>query len=77
MLHLAKDISGIELPSLIEQLKSQHPVRKRLDEVVLKAIDLSPNAIARLIPRLHRHLAQEVEALKSLVEGVPEDDLAE
>jgi hypothetical protein len=50
-------------------LKNRFPLREEIDKAVLKVLGFSDDEIERLLDYLYPALANEIEQLKTLMEG--------
>jgi len=57
-----EDVKDVELPSILEQLKTKHPIRRKIDESILKVLGVEID-----LDSLYDRIAQEIELLKSLM----------
>ncbi len=57
-----EDVKDVELPSILEQLKTKHPIRKEIDESILKVLGVEID-----LDSLYDRIAQEIELLRSLM----------
>jgi len=62
----AKDES---FPSLLEQLKTKFPLRVEIDRAVLRVLGFGDDEIDRLLDYLYPALANEIQQLKTLMQG--------
>jgi len=69
LLSLFKKIKSTEFPSIIDQLKNKFPLRVEIDKTLLKMLGLDDDEIARVLDYLYPALANEIEKLKTLMEG--------
>jgi hypothetical protein len=69
MLSLYDKIKSVEFPSLLGQLKEKFPARVEIDKLMLKALDLSDDEIRHILGYLYPALANEIEQLKTLMQG--------
>jgi Eco57I restriction-modification methylase len=69
LLLLFEEIKDKEFPSIMEQLSKVNPLRKEIDKVVLKILGFSDTKIQKLIDQLYPILADEIQKLKTLMEG--------
>jgi hypothetical protein len=58
-----------EFPSILEQLKNRFPLREEIDKAVLKVLGFGDDEIERLLDYLYPALTNEIEQLKTLMEG--------
>ncbi len=67
LLKIFEEVKDIELPSILEQLKIKHPIRKKIDKSILKVLGVEID-----LDTLYDWIAKEIELLKSLMsEGRP------
>jgi len=64
-----EDIKDAEFPSLLKQLRLSHPVRQRIDKLILEIIGFEKTEIEEILHLLYPVLANEIEKLKTLMEG--------
>jgi hypothetical protein len=69
LLQLFEKLRNQEFPSILQQLNKINPLRTEIDRVVLKILGFSDTQIQRLIDQLYSLLAEEIEKLKTLMEG--------
>jgi hypothetical protein len=69
LLDLFEQMKNIEFPSIIEQLKTKFAPRKELDTMFLQLMGYSSSEVDQLLNYLYPALAQEIEKLKTLMEG--------
>ena len=62
-------VSKASLPSLLEQLRTNHPVRAEIDEVVLRLLGIPETKVSSTSKQLHSELLDEINALKEIMEG--------
>ena len=62
-------LKDTDLESLIRQLKNRSQERVEIDRAVLKAIGFNENESRDMIDSLYPALANEIEKLKTLMEG--------
>lgn len=62
-------MANCELPSIVEQLRTMHHVRKKVDMMILKIIGFEGSEIESMLSYLYPALANEIEKLKTLMEG--------
>ena len=68
-MHLFEKLKGTEFPSILDQLNKINPLRTEIDRVVLKILGFTDTQIQGLIDQLYPLLAEEIEKLKTLMEG--------
>jgi hypothetical protein len=66
---LFDEISKATLPNLLEQLRSGHPIRVKLDEAMLRMVGIPETQIRSMRKQLHSELLAEINALKEMMEG--------
>jgi len=69
LVHLFEKLKGTEFPSILDQLNKINPLRTEIDRVVLKILGFTDTQIQGLIDQLYPLLAEEIEKLKTLMEG--------
>ena len=69
LLRLFDEISNVELPNLLEQLETSHPIRTRIDHAILSALGVTNGRIDSITRELHSGLYSEITALKTMMEG--------
>jgi len=69
MLRLYDKIEAIEFPSLLEQLKDKFPARVEIDRLMLRVLGFPDDEINRILDYLYPALANEIEQLKTLMQG--------
>ena len=69
LLDLFNDIQNESFPSLLQQLKDRFPVRVKIDKAGLKILGFSDDEIDRILDYLYPALANEIEQLKTLMQG--------
>ncbi len=62
ILKIFEEVKDIELPSILEQLKTKHPIRRKIDESILKVLGVEID-----LDSLYDRIAQEIELLRSLM----------
>jgi type I restriction-modification system DNA methylase subunit len=66
LLEIFESIKGESLPSLLEQLKQGHRVRKRIDRAILEMLGYQGD-IESTLERLYHSLAVEIDRLKEMM----------
>ncbi|RLG44819.1 MAG: hypothetical protein DRN81_03580 [Thermoproteota archaeon] len=66
LLDVFEQVKSVEFPSILEQLRSSHPLRRRIDEVWLRILGYS-GRVDRLLDGLYRSLAGEILLLKKMM----------
>jgi type I restriction-modification system DNA methylase subunit len=69
LLDLFEKIGKIEFPSILEQLKTKFSPRKKIDTLLLQIMGYSDKEADQLLDYLYPTLANEIEKLKTLMEG--------
>jgi type I restriction-modification system DNA methylase subunit len=69
LLDLFEKIGMTESPSILDQLKNEFAPRKKLDIMLLRIMGYSENDADLLLDYLYPALAEEIEKLKTLMEG--------
>lgn len=69
LLNTFSKMSRCAFPSLTEQLKTMHPARREIDKLILRIIGFDESEIVEMIDRLYPVLYDEIERLKTLMEG--------
>jgi tRNA1(Val) A37 N6-methylase TrmN6 len=69
ILRTFEDVKDAILPSFLEQLKQSHPIRRKIDELVLEIIGFEKAKIEVILKDLYPAFANEIEKLKTLMEG--------
>jgi len=69
ILRLYDKIKLTEFPSLLNQLKDKFPARVEMDKLMLKVLGFSDDEINRILDSLYPALANEIEQLKTLMQG--------
>ncbi|MHC1571138.1 MAG: hypothetical protein ACXQS9_04715, partial [Methermicoccaceae archaeon] len=62
LLSIFNEVSHEPLPSILEQLKEKHPVRRRIDEAWMQVLGLDVD-----LDWLYGSLAKEIELLKEMM----------
>ncbi|AFU59198.1 putative N-6 DNA methylase family [Candidatus Nitrososphaera gargensis Ga9.2] len=61
------EIKKSELPSILEQLKNEHPARQKIDRTILKVLGFNGRQIDEILAYLYPALTKEITRLKSLM----------
>lgn len=69
LLDLFERIKNKEFPSILDQLKGKFPPRKEIDTMLLQLMGYSIKEADQFLDYLYPALAEEVEKLKTLLEG--------
>lgn len=69
LLNIFNEIKDIEFPSIMTQLKTAFPIRRKIDEAILKVIGFSKEEIEDLLNYLYPTLYKEILRLKELMAG--------
>jgi len=69
LLDLFEKIGKTEFPSILEQLKTKFAPRKEIDTMLLQIMGYSDKEADQLLDYLYPALANEIEKLKTLMEG--------
>jgi len=69
LLNLFDQMKNTEFPSILDQLKTEFAPRKKLDTTLLRIMGYSGNDADQLLDYLYPALAEEIEKLKTLMEG--------
>jgi len=69
MLKTFEEIKDIEFPSFMKQLKDRFPARVAIDKAVLRVLGFGDDEIDRLLDYLYPALANEIQQLKTLMQG--------
>jgi len=62
-------VKDIEFPSFLRQLKDRFPSRVTIDQTVLRMLGFGDDEIDRILDYLYPALANEIERLKTLMQG--------
>lgn len=74
LLNLFQKIRHEEFPSIHEQLRNKHPIRKELDMTILKIIGMPEDYIESFLVSLYKELDKELVKLKEVMaEGRPSE----
>jgi hypothetical protein len=69
---------GTSMPSLLKQLRENHPARNEIDRAFLQLLGMNVKEIDPFLSELYRVIAREINTLREVMaEGRPqqEDDL--
>jgi len=69
LLSLFEQMKNTEFPSILDQLKTEFALRKKLDTTLLRIMGYSENDAEQLLDYLYPALVEEIEKLKTLMEG--------
>jgi hypothetical protein len=69
VLRLYDKMKATDFPSLLKQLKDKFPARVEIDKLMLKVLGFDDNEADRLLDCLYPALANEIEQLKTLMQG--------
>jgi hypothetical protein len=69
LLQLFDETSNLEFPSLANQIKEIFPLRRKIDEVFLSILGFGVDEINPILDYLYPALANEIEQLKTLMQG--------
>jgi hypothetical protein len=69
LLDLFERIKNKEFPCILDQLKGKFPPRKEIDTTLLQFMGYSTKEAEQFLDYLYPALAQEIEKLKTLLEG--------
>ena len=69
LLDLFEQVKNIEFPSILVQLKTKFAPRKEIDTVLLELLGYSSKEADQLLDYLYPALAEEIEKLKTMMEG--------
>jgi hypothetical protein len=69
LLRVFQEVSKIEFPSFIEQLKKKFPARVEIDKAVLRVLGFYEEEINLMINYLYPALAEEIDRVRSLMAG--------
>jgi len=69
LLSLYARLQNFSLPSILEQLKSRFPARVDVDRAILKILGFSEDEANQLLDYLYPALTNEIQQLKTLMEG--------
>jgi len=66
---LFDELKSIEFPSILDQLRTRFPPRVKMDTLLLQVMGYSSDEINSLLDYLYPAPANEIEKLKTLMEG--------
>jgi hypothetical protein len=69
ILNLYERIKAVEFPSLLKQLENRFPARVEIDKLMLGVLGFGGDEINRLLDYLYPVLANEIQQLKTLMQG--------
>lgn len=69
ILHLYDKIKSVEFPSLLKQLNDKFPARVEIDQAVFRVLGFGYDEINRILDYLYPALANEIQQLKTLMQG--------
>ena len=69
LLRLFEQIRNTSFPSVLEQLKTKFPTRIQIDKAVLRVLGFGVDEINRILDYLYPALANEIQQLKTLMQG--------
>jgi hypothetical protein len=69
MLNIFDRVKKQEFPSILEQLRTKFPPRVEIDKAILSILGFSDNEINCILEYLYPALANEIEQLKTLMQG--------
>jgi type I restriction-modification system DNA methylase subunit len=69
LLKTFSELKDTNFPSLLEQLRSKHPGRRKVDIAVMTVLGYTEAEAGRIIDNLYPALADEIDRLKSLMAG--------
>jgi len=64
-----EEVKDIEFPSFLKQLKDRFPARVAIDKTVFRVLGFGDDEIDRILDYLYPALANEIEQLKTLMQG--------
>lgn len=64
LLNLFDEVGTTKLPSILEQLKQRHSIRRKIDTTILKILGFTENEIEELLDELYPLLIDEIERLR-------------
>src|SRR3990170_4207490 len=64
-----EEVKDTEFPSFLRQLKERFPARVAIDKAVLRVVGFGDDEINRILDYLYPALANEIEQLKTLMQG--------
>lgn len=69
LLELFDSIATLPLPSITEQLRTVNSARKKIDETILKIVGFNDSEIDNILAVAYSALYNEIDKLKTLMEG--------
>jgi len=69
ILRLYDKIKSVEFPSLLKQLKDKFPARVEIDKLMFRVLGFGDDEINRILDYLYPALANEIQQLKTLMQG--------
>jgi type I restriction-modification system DNA methylase subunit len=69
LLVLFDKLKNLEFPSILEQIKGKYPLRVEIDRAILRVLGFSDEEASFMLNYLYPALANEIEKLKTLMEG--------
>jgi hypothetical protein len=69
LLQTFEEVKEIAFPSFLKQLKDKFPARVAIDKTVLEVLGFGDDEINRILDYLYPSLANEIEQLKTLMQG--------
>jgi len=69
LLDIFKEVKNLDFPSILSQLKNRFSARVKIDNAILKILGFSDDEIKRTLDCLYPALANEIEQLKTLMQG--------
>jgi len=66
---LAEKVRDISFPSILEQLKTKFRLRVEIDKAMLRVLGFGDDEINRILDYLYPALANEIQQLKTLMQG--------
>jgi len=69
LLEAFNEVKDTDFPSILEQLKTKFPARLAIDKAVLTVLGFGDDEINRILDYLYPALANEIEQLKTLMQG--------
>jgi len=63
------EVEDTDFPSILEQLKTKFPARLTIDKAVLRVLGFGDDEINRILDYLYPALANEIQQLKTLMQG--------
>lgn len=69
LLHVFNKYRNVKFPDIMNQLKNKFSVRVEIDKTILKILGFNDDEINKLLDYLYPALANEIEQLKTLMQG--------